>query len=103
MSPSAVPAVGGFGTVNMVYLPPELFRLGNQMVHPIPFGKLKKIQSFRFLDADDYENEIFPILSRTCAQSNVILAGKFDNHRHSTTRFSQKVVVRAKSYQILEF
>ena len=47
MSPSAVPAVGGFVTVNMVYLPPELLWLGNQMVRSIPFGENRELKILR--------------------------------------------------------
>ena len=56
----------------------------------------------RFEDEDDYENEIFPILSSAHARTNVILAGKFGSRRQSTTSFSEKVVVAKTSYQMLE-
>ena len=51
---------------------------------------------------DEYnnENEIFSILSITRAWTNVILAGKRDIRRHSTTSFSENVVVAGTSYQI---
>ena len=63
-----------------------------------------RLESFRFEDEDDYENEIFLILSsaRARARTNVILAGKFGSRRHSTTNFSEKVVVAKTSYQMLE-
>ena len=51
-----------------------------------------RLETFRFEDEDDYENEIFPILSSAHAQTNVILAGKFGSRRQSTTSFSKKVV-----------
>ena len=34
-------------------------------------------------------------------RTNVILAGKCDSHRHSTTTFSENVVVAKTSYQML--
>ena len=58
--------------------------------------------ALRFEDEDDYENEIFPILSSAHARTNVILAGKFGSRRQSTTSFSEKVVVAKTSYQTLE-
>ena len=42
---------------------------------------------------DDYEMEIFWILSSAPALTRVILAGKRDSRRHSTTSFSESVVV----------
>ena len=44
----------------------------------------------RFEDEDDYENEIFPILSSAHVRTNVILAGKFGSRRQATTSFSQQ-------------
>ena len=61
-----------------------------------------RLESFRFEDEDDYENEFFPILSSARARANVILAGKFGSRRQSTTSFSEKVVVAKTSYQMLE-
>ena len=59
--------------------------------------------SFRFNDEDDHEklNEIFAILSGARVRTNVILAGKCDSHRHSSTSFSENVVVAKTSYQML--
>ena len=34
-------------------------------------------------------------------RTNIILAGKSDSHRHSTTSFSENVVVAKTSYQML--
>ena len=53
---------------------------------------------------DDFENENekFSILSSVRAWTSVTLAGKRYSHRHSTTGFSQNVVVMETSYQILE-
>jgi len=60
------------------------------------------IESFRFYkDEDDYENEIFPVGSSAHVRTNVILAGKCDSHRHSTTSFSKNVVVEKTGYQML--
>ena len=54
---------------------------------------LVKKRTLRFFDEDDYEYEIFSILSiaQAVAQAwtSVILAGKRDNRRHSTTGFSE--------------
>ena len=47
------------------------------------------VESFRFWDEYDYEYEIFSILSNACARTSVILAGKRDSSRHSTTSFSR--------------
>ena len=58
-------------------------------------------ESFRFLDEDDDENKIFSILRSARARTNVILAGKCDSRRQSTS-FSKNVVVAKTSYQMLE-
>ena len=42
------------------------------------------------------------MLSSVRTSTSVILAGKRDSHRHSTTSFSEKVVVAEASYQMLE-
>ena len=42
------------------------------------------------------------MLSSARTSTRVILAGKHDSHRHSTTSFSEKVVVAEASYQMLE-
>ena len=47
------------------------------------------LESFRFWDEDDYEYEIFSILSSALAWTNVILAGKGDNRRHSTMSLNE--------------
>ena len=57
------------------------------------------LESFRFKDKN-YEKEIFSILSGARARTNVILAGKCDDHRHSSTSFSENVVVAKTSYQM---
>ena len=56
------------------------------------------IESFRFWDEDDYEYEILSILSITHTWTSVILEEKHDSSRHSTTSFSENVVVT--SYQM---
>jgi len=66
------------------------------------FDCIYSLESFRFLDEDDDENKIFSILRSAGAQTNVILAGKCDSRRHSTTSFSKNVAVAKTSYQILE-
>ena len=61
------------------------------------------IGSFRFYkDQDNYENEIFPVQRMSAhVRTKVILAGKYDSHRHFTTSFSKNVVVEKISYQML--
>ena len=49
-----------------------------------------------------YEYEIFSILSIAHAWTSVILGGKRDSRRHSTTSFNENVVVAGTSYQMLE-
>ena len=52
---------------------------------------------------DDYEKEIFSILSHAPALTRVILTGKRDSRRHSTTSFSKSVVVAETSFDLWEF
>ena len=52
---------------------------------------------------DDYEKEIFSILSHARALTRVILTGKRDSRRHSTTSFSKSVVVAETSFDLWEF
>ena len=66
------------------------------------FDCIYPLESFRFLDEDDDENKIFSILRSARARTNVILAGKYDSRRQSTTSFSKNVVVAKTSYQMLE-
>ena len=61
------------------------------------------IESFTFWDEDDYEYEIFSILSIEHMRTNIILVGKCDSHRHSTMGFSKNVVVAGTSHQVLSF
>ena len=65
--------------------------------------ELRSIENFRFWDGDDYEYEIFPVLSSALSWTRVISAGKRDSRRHSTTSFSKNIVVAGTSYQILKF
>ena len=51
------------------------------------------LESFRFWNEDGYEYEIFSIPSSARAWTSVILAGKRGSRRHSTTSFSENVVV----------
>ena len=46
---------------------------------------------FRFWAEDNYEYEIFSVLSITHAWTSVILSGKGDSRRHFTTSFSENV------------
>ena len=48
----------------------------------------------------DYE-ETFQILSSARGQTNVILAGKCDSHRHYITSIRENVIEAKKSYQML--
>ena len=61
---------------------------------------LVKKRTLRFFDEDDYEYKIFSILSIGQAWTSVILAGKRDSRRHTTTSFSEEVVVAGTSYQM---
>ena len=55
------------------------------------------VESFyRFYDKNDHKNTIFPIQSRSRVRSR-----KCDSHRHSTTSFSENVVVAKTSCQML--
>ena len=66
------------------------------------------LETFRFQDENDYEYEIFSIASSARAWGSDILAGKHGSRRHSTTSFSQRVVVaggglsNVRSFSILQ-
>ena len=60
------------------------------------------LETFRFWDEYDNEYEIFSVLSSARAWTSVILAGKRDSRRYSTTSFSENVEVAETSYQMLE-
>ena len=63
-------------------------------------ARAQLLESFRFRDEDDYEYEIFSMLSIAHAWTSVILAEKRDSRRHSTTSFSENVVMAGTSYQM---
>ena len=63
---------------------------------------VQSLESFRFLDENDYEYEIFSMLSSARAWGSVILVGKRGSRRHSTTSFNESVVAAGTSYQMLE-
>ena len=48
------------------------------------------------------EYDIISVQSSVCARTSVILAGKHDSRRLSTTSFSENVSVTEISYQMLE-
>ena len=50
--------------------------------------ELRSIENFRFWDEDDYEYEIFPVLSSALAWTTVISVRKRDSRRYSATSFS---------------
>ena len=53
---------------------------------------------------DDYEKQIFSILSSARSLTRVILAGRRDSRRHSTTSFSESVVVaETRSFNLQQF
>ena len=56
------------------------------------------LESFRFEDENEYEKEIFLILSVARAWASVILAGKRDSRRHSSSSISENVAVVETSY-----
>ena len=57
------------------------------------------VESFRFEDEDDYEYEIFSVLSSARAWAIVILAGNRGSRSHSTSGLNENVVVAGTSYQ----
>ena len=65
------------------------------------FKHLVPSESSRFEDDNDYEYEIFSILSIARTWTG-ILAGKRDSRRHSTTGFSVNAEVEETSYLLLE-
>ena len=78
------------------------FQLLFLLWHPRTFFKhLVPSESSRFEDDNDYEYEIFSILSIARTWTD-ILAGKRDSRRHSTTGFSVNAEVEEKSYLPLE-
>ena len=75
-----------------------LFLLWNRRTF---FKHLVPSESSRFEDDNDYEYEIFSILSIARTWTG-ILTGKRDSRRHSTTGFSVNAEVEEKSYLPLE-
>lgn len=63
----------------------ENYREKGESVHDLTWPLLGK-DSFRFYE-DEYEHEIFSMLSRACAPTSVILAGNRDSHSHSLHDF----------------
>ena len=63
-------------------------------------GVIKELQ---IQDEDNYENEIFSILSTAHARNDVILAGKCGSRRQSTTSFSENVVVAKQVIKCQKF
>ena len=60
------------------------------------------LETFRFKDRNDYDYEIFSILSSARAWTSVILAGKRESLRHSATNFGESTIVAETSSQMLE-
>ena len=81
----------------------HFFDIGNNMVdkHALRQSWFQKltVETLRFQDEDDYEDEIFQYQSSARASTTVISAGKRDGRRHSTTSFSENVVVAKTSYR----
>ena len=73
------------------------------MFFPCYYGILKNpIQTLTMETEYDYEDEISSILSSARAQASVSLAGKLGSRRHSTTSFSENVIMAETSYQMLK-
>ena len=60
------------------------------------------LETFRFLEKDDYDTKTFPKPRSTRAWTRVILAGKRDNRCHFTTDFGENLLVAEANYQMLE-
>ena len=58
------------------------------------------LETFRFWDENDYDYDIFSILSIAHAWTSVIGAGKRDSRRHSTSSISENVVEAGRNYQM---
>ena len=59
-------------------------------------------ETFRFSDETTTSTRLNTRLSSARRWTSVILAGKRDSRRHSTTSFSENVVMAETSYQMLE-
>ena len=66
-----------------------LFRLAILNYYDIVWFEL--LETFRFRDKNDYQGEVFLILSSACAWTSVILAGKCDSRRSSATGGGKKL------------
>ena len=58
------------------------------------------LETFRFCDENDYDYDIFSILSIAHAWTSVVGAGKRDSRRHSTSSISENVVEAGRNYQM---
>ena len=84
-------------------MPSKVLFVGKKKRRPRPFGHwAPKLETFRFWEEYDYEYEIFSMVSSARAWAGVIWAGKRGSRRHSTTSFSESVIVARTSYQMLE-
>ena len=84
-------------------MPSKVLFVGKKKRRPRPFGHCApKLETFRFWEEYDYEYEIFSMVSSARAWAGVIWAGKRGSRRHSTTSFSESVIVARTSYQMLE-
>ena len=84
-------------------MPSKVLFVGKKKRRPLPFGHCApKLETFRFWEEYDYEYEIFSMVSSARAWAGVIWAGKRGSRRHSTTSFSESVIVARTSYQMLE-
>ena len=66
------------------------------------WGLFPLIETFRFWDENIDDHGILSILSIALAWTSIILAGRRDSRRHSTTSFNENVIVVGTSYQMLE-
>ena len=64
-------------------------------------SKLRKNKELQILKDDDEYDDFLNTKQVARAQTNVILAGKCDSNRHSTTSLSEYVVMAKPSYQML--
>ena len=84
-------------------MPSKVLFVGKKKRRPRQFGHCApKLETFRFWEEYDYEYEIFSMVSSARAWAGVIWAGKRGSRRHSTTSFSESVIVARTSYQMLE-
>ena len=83
---------------------PEKDKSQKLKFHKPVTSKWITIESLRFWVENDYDYdfdfEIFSILRIAHAWTSILLSGNRDSRRHSTTSFSENVVVAGTSYQI---